>query len=91
MRGERKFEKETREENYHRVERCYGNFARAFTLPNCIDPESVKADYEAGVLKVEMGKKAETKPRQIKVSVSGQKPAEGSRTIQAGEGSNSAD
>ena len=54
VRGERRFEKETKEENYHRVERRYGSFARVFTLPNTLDPESVKANYDAGVLTVEL-------------------------------------
>lgn len=84
VRGERKFEKETKDENYHRVERRYGSFARAFTLPNTIDSESVKAHYDAGVLSIELGKRAEAKPKQIKVSVSGAKPAEPSRTVEGG-------
>ena len=84
VRGERRFEKETKEENYHRVERRYGSFARAFSLPNTIDPETVKAHYDAGVLSVELGKKAEAKPKQIKVSVSGAKPAEATRTVESG-------
>lgn len=71
VRGERKFEKETKEENYHRVERRYGTFARGFTLPNTVDSGSVKAHYDAGVLTVELGKRAEAKPKQIKVSVTG--------------------
>lgn len=81
VRGERKFEKETKEENYHRVERRYGSFARGFTLPNTIDPESVKANYQDGVLSIEIGKRAEAKPRQIKVSVSN-KPAESARHLE---------
>ncbi len=84
VKGERHFEKETKEENYHRVERRYGTFARAFTLPNTIDPEAVKANYTDGVLTIEIAKKAEAKPKQIKVSVNSGKPAEASRTV-AGE------
>lgn len=90
VRGERKFEKETKEENYHRLERRYGSFARGFTLPNTIDPEAVKANYDAGVLTVEIGKRAEAKPKQIKVSVSGAKPVEPKRTMESGEKSKSA-
>lgn len=71
VRGERKFEKETKEENYHRLERRYGSFARGFSLPNTIDQSSVKAHYDAGVLTIDLGKRAEAKPRQIKISVSG--------------------
>ena len=57
--GERKFEKEEKEENYRRVERQYGSFSRTFTLPNTVDTESVSADYEKGVLKIKLAKKAE--------------------------------
>jgi HSP20 family protein len=75
VRGERKFEKEEKEENFHRVERRYGSFYRAFTLPNTVDAENVNAEYENGVLKIKLAKKAEAKPKQIKVNV-GQKTLE---------------
>ncbi len=75
--GERKFEKEEKEENYRRIERQYGSFTRTFTLPNTVDTESVSANYEKGVLKVKLAKKAEAKPKQIKVSVGGEKTLEG--------------
>ena len=74
--GERKFEKEEKEENYHRVERQYGSFSRTFTLPNTVDTESVSADYEKGVLKIKLAKKAEAKPKQIKINVGGEKTLE---------------
>jgi HSP20 family protein len=74
--GERKFEKEEKEENYRRVERQYGSFTRTFSLPNTIDQESVQADYDKGVLKIKLAKKAEAKPKQIKVNVGGQKTLE---------------
>jgi len=67
--GERKIEKEEKEENYRRVERQYGSFTRRFTLPTTVDTESVSANYEKGVLKIALPKKAEAKPKQIKVSV----------------------
>ena len=69
VRGERSFETEGKEENFHRVERRYGSFYRAFTVPNTIDPESIKAEYDAGVLRLELQKRPETKPKQIKVNV----------------------
>jgi HSP20 family protein len=75
--GERKFEKDEKEENYRRVERQYGSFSRTFTLPNTVDTESVSADYEKGVLKIKLAKKAEAKPKQIKVTVGGEKTVEG--------------
>src|ERR1700733_7164100 len=64
VKGERSFQSEGKEENFHRVERRYGSFYRAFTLPNTVDPNSIKADYEAGVLTLELHKRAETKPQQ---------------------------
>jgi len=67
--GERKFEKEEKEENYRRVERRYGSFVRSFTLPQTIDSETVTAEYDKGLLKIRLAKKAEAKPKQIKISV----------------------
>jgi len=75
--GERKFEKEEKEENYRRVERQYGSFTRSFTLPNTVDPDQVHATYDKGVLKISMAKKAEAKPKQIKVNVGSEKTLEG--------------
>jgi HSP20 family protein len=67
LKGERKFEKETKEENYHRIERSYGSFYRAFTLPNSIDPDKIQAEHENGVLKITMAKRQELKPRKVKI------------------------
>ena len=75
--GERKFEKDEKEENYRRVERQYGSFTRTFTLPNTVDTENVSANYDKGVLKIKLAKKAEAKPKQIKVNVSGERALEG--------------
>jgi HSP20 family protein len=69
VKGERKFEKEEKEENFHRIERRYGSFYRAFTLPSTVDTENVAAKYEAGVLKLELNKKPEAQPKQIKVNI----------------------
>ena len=69
VKGERKFEKEEKEENFHRIERRYGSFYRAFTLPSTVETENVKASYDAGVLKLELKKKAEAQPKQIKINV----------------------
>ena len=67
--GERRFEKDEKEENFHRVERMYGSFTRSFTLPNTVETEQVTAHYEKGVLKIRLAKKAEAKPKLIKVNV----------------------
>ena len=77
IRGERKFEKEEKEENFRRVERQYGSFTRSFTLPTTVDAEKVTAHYDKGVLKVQLAKKAEAKPKQIKVSVEKKLEAKG--------------
>ncbi len=69
VKGERKFEAEEKEENYHRVERRYGSFYRAFTLPQTVNTEQVQASYDAGILRIELAKRAEARPKQIKVSV----------------------
>ncbi|NOR14761.1 MAG: Hsp20 family protein [Candidatus Aminicenantes bacterium] len=67
LRGERKFEKETQEENFHRIERAYGSFFRSFSLPNYVDQEKIKAEHEHGVLKVFLPKKLESKPRKVTI------------------------
>ena len=67
VRGERKFEAEEKEENFHRIERRYGSFFRSFSLPTTVDTENVNASYNAGVLKLELKKKASAQPRQIKL------------------------
>jgi HSP20 family protein len=69
VKGERKFETEEKEQNFHRIERRYGSFFRAFTLPSTVDTEHVDAKYTAGVLKLELKKKPEAQPKQIKVNV----------------------
>ena len=72
VKGERKFEKDEKEENFHRIERRYGSFYRAFTLPSTVDTENVQANYSAGILKLELNKKPEAQPKQIKVNFGGQ-------------------
>jgi HSP20 family protein len=74
--GERKIEKEEKEENYRRVERHYGSFTRTFTLPQTVDTEKVAATYDKGVLKIALPKKSEAKPKQIKVTVGSEKTVE---------------
>jgi HSP20 family protein len=74
--GERKIEKEEKEENFRRVERQYGSFARSFTLPSSVDPGQVSADYNQGVLKIKLTKKAEAKAKQIQVNVGGERTVE---------------
>jgi len=74
--GERKIEKEEKEENFRRVERQYGSFTRSFTLPSSVDPGQASAHYDKGVLMITLAKKAEAKPKQIKVNVGKEKSIE---------------
>src|SRR6266516_7350492 len=69
IRGERKFEKKVNEDNYLRIERAYGSFARSFTLANTVNSDAIKADYQNGVLTLNIPKREEAKPKQIKVNV----------------------
>ncbi len=68
LKGERKFEKETKEENYHRIERSYGGFGRTFSIPSMVDEEKIRADYKDGVLKIILPKKEQAKPKQIRIA-----------------------
>lgn len=76
VKGERKFEKEEKEENFHRIERRYGTFYRAFTLPSTVDTEHINASYKNGILRLELAKKPEAQPKQIKVNVGGEQKTE---------------
>ena len=68
LRGERQAEMEKEGKTYHRVERSYGQFVRSFTLPNNVDREGIKASFHNGLLEIELPKREEAKPRQIKIS-----------------------
>lgn len=68
LRGERKHEKDVKEENYHRVERGYGAFLRSFTLPASVDEDKVSAKLTGGVLEIHLPKKAEAKPKQVNIA-----------------------
>jgi HSP20 family protein len=69
LRGERGFDKELKEESYHRIERSYGSFQRSFSLPVSVDQEKVTARFRDGVLEVQLPKKDQEKPKQIEVDV----------------------
>jgi HSP20 family protein len=83
IKGERKFESEEKEENFHRIERRFGSFTRSFTLPVSIDTASIAAKYENGVLAIQLAKKEAAKPKQVKIEIGNgatpvQKQVEGS-------------
>lgn len=65
--GERRFEKETKEQTFHRVERAYGAFSRSFTLPTTVQTDKVEAKFENGVLEIGLPKAEESKPRKISI------------------------
>jgi HSP20 family protein len=71
LKGERKFEKETKEGNYHRVERSYGSFSRTFSLPSTVNTENAQAEYKDGLLTLKLAKREEAKPKTIKIEVAG--------------------
>jgi len=70
LRGERRIDGDAKREDYHRVERSYGAFARSFSLPTVVDTEKIRAEYKDGVLKLTLPKKEEAKPKQISINVS---------------------
>ncbi len=67
LRGERSYEDEVKEEKYHRKERAFGKFHRSFTLPEGLDHDKIEADYKDGVLKIEIPKPEEKKPKKITI------------------------
>jgi HSP20 family protein len=80
LKGERKFEKKSEGDNYHRVERGYGSFTRSFTLPPTVTAEGAKAEFDNGVLRVSLPRREETKARKIEITGSG---ASQPKTIEA--------
>jgi HSP20 family protein len=68
--GEKKRENEVSDDNYHRIERSYGRFQRAFSLPSTVDSQNVKANFKDGILSITLAKKEEAKPKKIEVAVS---------------------
>jgi HSP20 family protein len=71
IRGERRFYDEQKEDDFHRIERRFGSFARSITLPPTADSDSIQASFDAGVLRIEVPKREEAKPRKIQVKATG--------------------
>ncbi len=82
LRGERKLDRESERQGYRLVERSFGAFHRTFTLPETVDAEHVSAEAKDGVLKIRLPKKAESKPRQIKVQIDSARTLSGPATKQ---------
>jgi HSP20 family protein len=70
IKGEKKKEEEKKEQNYYRLERSYGSFQRTVSLPSAVHAEKCRASFKNGILEIEMPKKEEAKPKQVKVNVS---------------------
>ena len=83
LRGERRFEKRDEGDNYHRVERAYGQFSRSFTLPQTVSAENAAAEYKNGVLRVVLQKREEVKARRIEIAGEGAGGRQQPRTIEA--------
>lgn len=81
IRGERKFNRESNDDNYHRIERSYGTFVRSFTLPNSVEQTKIQASFAEGVLNIEMPKREETKPKQIQIKAGGAETTPGKKEI----------
>jgi HSP20 family protein len=65
--GKREQEKSEKGETFYAYERCYGSFARSFTLPEGVDADKIEAELKEGVLTLKLPKKPELKPKQISV------------------------
>lgn len=85
IRGERRFENENQNRNYHRLERSYGTFTRSFVLPTSVDPDKAEASYEDGVLELVMPKREEARPRQIEI---GERSTSSPKQISSGKDEN---
>ena len=83
VRGERKFEADEKQENFHRIERRFGTFARTFTLPVSIDTASVSAKYDNGVLAIQLAKKEAAKPKQVKIEIGNGVQSPGPKQVEA--------
>ena len=83
LRGERKFEEEKDGRNYHRVERAYGQFVRSFTLPSNVNREAIKANFSDGLLQIELPKREESKPRQIRITSGNDTKKKGTLDVQS--------
>ena len=68
LKGERRFEKETKHENYHRIERAYGGFSRSFSIPAIVEEDKIQAEYKDGILKISLPKKEQVKAKQIQIA-----------------------
>ncbi len=83
LEGERRFEQESKEKSYHRVERAYGKFVRSFTLPSNADAEKISANLSDGVLHIDLPKREEAKPKSIPIGGGAKAATGGPKKISA--------
>src|SRR5262245_31439154 len=69
VKGERRFERDVKDDGYHRIERVYGRFERTMPLPVPVQADKVKATYRDGVLEIRLPKVEAVKPKEIKIGV----------------------
>lgn len=84
IRGERKRETEAKEDQYHRLERAYGRFERAFWLPTTVDAEHIQASFKNGILEMRLPKSEKAKPKQIPITETEEASGNGRRRAAAG-------
>jgi HSP20 family protein len=84
IRGERKRETEAKEDQYHRLERAYGRFERAFWLPTTVDAEHIQASFKNGILEMRLPKSEKAKPKQIPITETEEASGNGRRQAAAG-------
>ena len=83
--GEKREDREEKQENYHVVERRFGSFYRSLMLPASVDPDKVDARFQDGVLTLRIPKTEQAKPRQIQIRTEAGQPAQRGRESQAGK------
>ena len=66
--GERKLDQDVKRESFQRIERRYGSFSRAFTLPSTVDGSQISASYKDGVLTIRLPQREESRAKQIQVN-----------------------
>jgi HSP20 family protein len=74
--GERTAEHHNQQDGYHHLERAFGTFSRSLTLPDGVDPDTVQAHFDRGVLEVKIPKPEQKKPRQVQIKLGDRKTIE---------------
>jgi len=67
VQGEKKQESESKDQNYHRIERSFGSFCRSFRLPSMVKADKIEANYKDGILSIKLPKAEEAKSKEIEI------------------------